>query len=147
MNTSKKFKKLWIQCSNQCLGLVASLVGGERFEDYLDSIMIKEVLKWKHRLMWFHSTIVKNCLCSTLQLVQYMQWKNLVVNLHMSFHIIYPILFLFTNASLSLYPLFNFIKRDNLRKTNETKHILHLSMVRTSPSVVIKRTQVADLQL
>jgi hypothetical protein len=110
-------------------------------------MMIVDIKKFEmktHRLMWFHSTIVRTIIatCAIYALKELSAQPPHVISYNLS-----HIFVVCTNASLSLYPLFNFIKRDNLRKTNEKKHLLHLSMVRTSPSFVIKKTQVEDLQL
>jgi hypothetical protein len=113
-------------------------------------MMIVDIKKFEmktHRLMWFHSIIVRTIVfnlatCAIYALKELSAQPPHVISYNLS-----HIFVVCTNASLSLYPLFNFIKRDNLRKTNETKHLLHLSMVRTSPSFVIKKTQVEDSQL
>jgi hypothetical protein len=109
-------------------------------------MMIVDIKKFEmktHRLLWFHSTIVFNlATCAIYAVKELSAQPPHVISYNLS-----HIFILCTNASLSLYSLFNFIKRDILRKTNETKHLLHLSMVRTSPSFVIKKTQVEDSQL
>lgn len=109
-------------------------------------MMIVDIKKFEmktHRLLWFHSTIVFNlATCAIYAVKELSAQPPHVISYNLS-----HIFVVCTNASLSFYPLFNFIKRDNLRKTNETKHLLHSSMVKTSPSFVIKKSQVANLQL